>query len=304
MKQFISVASTYDTSSDANKSLSSIKELVKILDEKFEKAELILLVKDYQLFSDLDESLHLSTNKVRVKFVSTYKMSKDYIFENIAWQSAIGDILIYHSRINYLIKNIENIIESYVSSSNHILFLIDKYDSPNYKKRKFTFKQINKAYMQHKNELINPDTCGYIMNRLAINSCFNNQKEQYDPLIAIATSGLEISNYEPIQNKDGLYIPNNNINDYNISDILDMLTYYTKYGVHKLILYAILSILIIGSIISSLLIHVPILALFTCLSSVVFSILIGLYPQFIVSRQTFAAANEKNVVGHYQIKNV
>ena len=45
MKQFISVASTYNTS-DTNKSLSSIKELVKILDEKFEKAELILLVKE------------------------------------------------------------------------------------------------------------------------------------------------------------------------------------------------------------------------------------------------------------------
>lgn len=301
MKQFVSVASVYNKSDN---SLDSIKQLIKILDSNFEKSELILLVKNYHEFTKLDSSLKLSTDKVQVKFVSTYKMSKDYIFENVAWQSAIGDVLIYHSNITYLINYIENIIKSYLSSKSHILFLIDKYDSPNRKKRKFTFKQVNKAYIQHSNELINPDTCGYVINRLAINACFNNQKEQYDPFISLATSGFEISHFDPLQREGGLYIHNNNINDYSISDVLDMLTYYTKYGVHKLILYSILFILVVGSILTALLLHSPVLALFSAFSSIVFSILIGLYPQFIVSRQTFAAANEKNVVGHYQIKNV
>lgn len=302
MKQFISIASIYNH--DDDKSLDLVKQLIKILDTNFEKSELILLVKNYKAFSHLDSSLNLSTDKVQVKFVSTYKMSKDYIFENVAWQSAIGDILVYHSNITYLIKNIENLIKSYMSSKNHILFLIDKYDSPNRKKRKFTFKQVNKAYIQHNHELIHPDTCGYVINRLAINACFNNQKEQYDPFIALATSGFEISNFEPIQHDNGLYLHNDNMNDYSISDVLDMLTYYTKHGVHKLILYSILVILLLGSILTFSFNHIPIISIFTCTSSIVFSILIGLYPQFIVSRQTFAAANEKNVVGHYQIKNV
>ena len=299
MQQFITISTFYDKSDEHHE---KIKELIQKVESISKQAEIILLMNDYTHFKNLDIN-QLSTNKVQVKAVSTYKYSKDYVFENVAWQAAIGDILIYHPEYSYLIDYLEQIIKSYTKNENHILFLVDRYDDMNRNKRRFTFKKINQAYLQHQNETIDPSTNGYVINRFAINACFNNQKEQYDPLIAIATSGLSSSKFKPDQ-EEGIGRASRKIKDYQISDILDMLTYYTKYGVHQLMLYSILIILFVTALLTTVFIHVPFIAILIGLIGIVFSILIGVYPQFIVARQTFAAANEKNVVGHFEIKNL
>lgn len=305
MKQFISIATFFEPEKPENKgSLNKIQELIQKIEKVSTQGELILIIKDYNQYQNLSIN-KLSNENVQVKAVSTYKLSKDYIFENVAWQSAIGDILIYHPHCEYLIDYLENIIQYYTSSiDDSILFLVDNYDIANRSKRKFTFKRINQAYLKHSNETIPPETNGYVVNRFAINACFNNQKEQYDPLIALSTSGLSHSKFNPIKYNQNAVRSYKRVEDYGIFDVLDMLTYYTKHEVHKLLSCVIVMILILSTLLSYSFVNTIFISIFCASLGIVTSILIGLYPQFIVARQTFAAANEKNVVGHFEIKHL
>ena len=299
MKQFLSVATIYDKNNQ--NIVSQSKKLVDQLSKIATNSELILLVKDYEFFSNLDLNLNITKENVQVKVVSTYKMSKDFIFENVAWQSAIGDVLIYHESIEIINSHIENIINNYEKSQNHIMWLTNKSDSRN--KRQFTFERVKKAYSQH-GSIISKDTSGYVIDRFAINAGFNNQKEQYDPILSLATSGLKSHNMELLNDSSNQTNYSVSHNDYQISDILDMLTYYTKFSVFKLLSCISFIILLMTSLLVTISISIPFLSFLFGALGLISSICILLYPFFIVARQTFAAANEKNVVGHFEIKKV
>lgn len=296
MREFISIATIYHKQTNNE---NQVTQLVEELSNLVEHSELILLIRDYQDFNSQLFEHELSRNNVQVKIVSTYKYTKEYIFENIAWQAAIGDHLIYDQSLNYILHNIEKLIEHINQKNHHICWISHGQNNTLSKTRQRTIEKVNDEYSQH-GHIISSNTQGYIIDRYAINAGFNNQKEQYDPFLSLATCGLKSESIELIKSFNE---QEDHFDNYDTFDMIDMLVYYTKFGAHKLLTMPLMILVAFMSILFTT-IQIPILHQMIGFTTIIAIVLIVTYPHYVAIRQTFAAANEKNVVGHFEIKKV
>ena len=294
------ISYSFDVPTIDESNVSKISSLVKSIDMLSESNSQL---SEVIITSSSHSNNHLLENVIAdqilrstsVNVVSSDKRSKSFTRATLAADAFNGDTLILTRDIDQMQRIVDR--SNLNTSSNHLVFLTSDRGSNLDSK---LFRSINDKYHE---KLIDEKTFGLIVSRQAINSVMSSENDIYDLFTSLAVSNFDRS-FEQIS------LSSMSSSTYSEEEILEILSKFAKTSYFDHLDTKIFSSSIFASIfiaLASVIFRQSNLLFLLSLTSMLalYSIIDAVSSHLsMISRQSFASANQKYIAGNAVIQKI